>query len=345
MDVTRMMRPLLALTAASLALAIFSGLTDRKVNDVKPPAVLLADYAENFNDATRLEMTFAAGISGTRGILIELKNGQWVLPERSDYPANQELVTETLLALADLKAVEARTQKPKWHRALGLVVPEDLGRAMRFKVKSEEGTVLTSLLLGNEQESEAEAKQDVKTYGPQLRQFYAREEGEAQTWLARGRLPRNPNVAAWLDSTLPRHELGQLKSVSFGKGRQEFKLLRVTPDSWSMAGGEAWVSGFQTLQPDEVTKAETINFATAQPMTLRYENGLVIAYENVGAATVIWSRISARVEPIGGQNKTARDAVASLAEDINARFQGWALRFSADRAPVLLPGRETLEGR
>lgn len=40
MDVTRMMRPLLALTAASLALAIFAGLTDRKVNDVDRKSVV-----------------------------------------------------------------------------------------------------------------------------------------------------------------------------------------------------------------------------------------------------------------------------------------------------------------
>ena len=160
MDVLRMMRPLLAITAASVGLAVFAGLTDRKVNDVKPPAVLLADYAESFDQATQLEMTFAAGISGTRGIRIELQDGQWVLPERGNYRANQELVTETLLALADLKALEARTQKPEWHRALGLVVPEDLGRAMRFKVRAQDDTVLTSLLLGNEQESEAEAKEE-----------------------------------------------------------------------------------------------------------------------------------------------------------------------------------------
>ncbi len=345
MDVLRMMRPLLAITAASVGLAVFAGLTDRKVNDVKPPAVLLADYAESFDQATQLEMTFAAGISGTRGIRIELQDGQWVLPERGNYRANQELVTETLLALADLKALEARTQKPEWHRALGLVVPEDLGRAMRFKVRAQDDTVLTSLLLGNEQESEAEAKQDVKTYGPELRQFYARQEGDDQAWLARGRLPRNPNVAAWLDRDLARHELADLKSVSFNKGGQKFKLLRVTPTDWSMGGGDKWVSDFKALQPDEVTQAEAIDFATAQPMVLRYTNGLVIRYENVGAATVIWSRISASVARVSGQSKTARGEVRSLAADINARYKGWALRFSADRAPILLPSQAMLEGR
>ena len=345
MDVLRMMRPLLAITAASVGLAVFAVLTDRKVNDVKPPAVLLADYAESFDQATQLEMTFAAGISGTRGIRIELQDGQWVLPERGNYRANQELVTETLLALADLKALEARTQKPEWHRALGLVVPEDLGRAMRFKVRAQDDTVLTSLLLGNEQESEAEAKQDVKTYGPELRQFYARQEGDDQAWLARGRLPRNPNVAAWLDRDLARHELADLKSVSFNKGGQKFKLLRVTPTDWSMGGGDKWVSDFKALQPDEVTQAEAIDFATAQPMVLRYTNGLVIRYENVGAATVIWSRISASVARVSGQSKTARGEVRSLAADINARYKGWALRFSADRAPILLPSQAMLEGR
>ena len=335
MDVTRMMRPLLGVTAGSVLLAGLALLFDRPVNAVAPPRVLLADFAPRIDQAKRLEVTHGLGLSGAQTMVFVIKDAQWVMPQRGDYPANQELVNETLLALADVKAVAARTAQKKWHKALGLVVPEDLGRAVRFRVLDENGTQMTSLLLGQEEASETEAAQDVKTYGVEQRQFYVRREAEDQSWLARGRLPRNPNIAAWMDAHLPKGDIKALKSVGFGAA-DETIMVRVTPDSWSMAGGAAWTSGFAALRPEDVADAASIEFATAQPMVLTYQDGLTVTYENVGAATVIWTRISATAK------NGASAATKKMAARINARFGGWALRFAADQAPVLLPGRAQL---
>lgn len=338
MDVTRMMRPLLGVTLASLLLAAMALLMDRPVNATPPPRALLPDYAAQLSQATQLDITHGKGLSGAQTMRFILKDGQWLLPQRDDYPANQELVTETLLALADLKAVSARTAQAKWHRALGLTVPEELGKAVRFKVTDAKGAVLTSLLLGKEEASEAEAAQDVKTYGLEQRQFYVRREDTPQSWLARGRLPRNPNMAAWISQQLPRGDVNGLKSVSFGK-TDKIVMTRVTPDAWSLAAAPGWLAGFGALKPEDVAREDDIEFATAQPMVLAYENGLLVTYENLGAATVIWSRVEAST------TKAATAEARAEAAAINARFTGWALRFAADQAPILLPGRAQLAGR
>lgn len=338
MDVTRMMRPLMALTLASLILAAIALIIERPVNAIAPPRVLLSEYAEKLEQAAQLDITHGKGISGAQTMRFQLRDGQWRLPQRQNYPANQELVAETLLALADLKAVSARTAQSKWHRALGLVVPEDLGKAVRFKVSDANGNELTSLLLGKEEASEAEAAQDVKTYGVELRQFYVRREDRMQSWLARGRLPRNPNMAAWMSQDLPRGDDDALASVSFGKA-DKVTMTRVTPDSWSLAAGAGWLAGFSALKPEDVAREDDIDFATAQPMQLRYRDGLVLVYENLGAATVIWSRVKADT------TDDASPEVRQLAASINARFGGWALRFAADQAPILLPGRAQLSRR
>lgn len=343
MDVTRMMRPLLGVTLASLILAVMAVLLDRPVNAIAPPRVLLPDYAANLQAASRLEITHGQGLSGTQTMRFQLQdtsNGrQWVMPQRNDYPANQELVTETLLALADIKAVSARTAQSQWHRALGLTVPEELGKAMRFQVFDADGNVLTALLLGNEETSEAEAAQDVKTYGVEQRQFYVRREDAAQSWLARGRLPRNPNIAAWIDRALPKGNLDGLEKVTFGKSGDKTVMTRVTPDSWSLAGGPIWLADFAALRPEDVARQDAIEFAGAQPMELAYGNGLVVRYENLGAATVIWSRIKART------TKAASAEARAEAAAINARFSGWALRFAAEQAPILLPAKAQLARR
>ena len=337
MDMTGLLRPLGVVTLASLVLAFIALIGERPVNAVAPPQILLADYAAQLNKASKLEVTHGRGLSGARALHVSRTDTGWTVDERWNYPANDELVNETLLALADLKALEARTAQADWHRALGLVVPEDLGAAVRFRVSAADGRILTSLLLGKEQQSESEATQEVKNYGPELRQFYVRREDSAQSWLARGRLPRNPDMAAWIDPALPRHDGDKLTKVRFGSGAGAFSMRRIA-SGWSMGGAQNWLDRFAALRPDDVARAEAINFDTARPFTLEFADGLSLTYENVGAATVIWSRVKARA------NADASDEIKALAGRLNKRFNGWALRFSADRTPLLLPAKRDLEG-
>ena len=170
-----------------------------------------------------MEVTHGRGLSGARALHMRRTDSGWTLDERWNYPANDELVNETLLALADLKALEARTAQTDWHRSLGLVVPEDLGAAVRFRVSDGAGREMAALLLGKEQQSESEATQEVKNYGPELRQFYVRREDSTQSWLARGRLPRNPDIAAWIDPRLPRHDAINCKNCALGAVMRRFQ--------------------------------------------------------------------------------------------------------------------------
>ena len=248
------------------------------------------------------------------------------------------------MALADIDILEARTAQPDWHRALGLIAPEQLGKAIRFDVRDENGAEMVRILIGKNQASEAEAVQKIDDLGVEKSRFYVRLEDSNQSWLALGRVPRNPEAAAWIDPFLPRHEVPLLREIAIGKGGGAFKAVRVGDassdawsNSWSMPGAPRWLQGFAALRPDDVTKAETINFDTARPFTLSYADGLSLTYENVGAATVIWSRISAKADV------TASAEVKAKAAAINARFNGWALRFAAERTPILLASKNDFQ--
>ena len=106
-----------------------------------------------------------------------------------------------------------------------------------------------------------------------------------------------------------------------------------------MAGATRWLDGFYALRPDDVTREDVINFDTARAFTLRYDNDLRITYENVGAATVIWSRMRAET------GAAASAEAKALAKALNTRFNGWALRFQADHTPILLAARRDLDSR
>lgn len=338
MDVTRMMRPLAVLTAVSLLLAVFAAVTDRRVNAVPPPQRLLPQFADRIAEAHSLSITHGRGLSGAQRVDLVRKDGQWVLPQRRDYPAAQELVIETLLAMADVQTLAARTAQPQFHGALGLTDPQELGSAIRFAVRDAGGAVLADILVGRTQQSEAEAVQQVKQFGAVQEQFYVRRSADAQSWLARGRLPRNPALAVWLDGSLPRHDMAQLAEVRFDTTAGPLAAVRVTPDSWSLPGMDGWLTDFAALQADDVADEDAIDFAGAKRLRLVFADGLSVTYENLGAATVIWTRLSA--ETGADATPEARQAAAAL----NARYGGRALRFDAARAPVLLPSPAVLQG-
>lgn len=342
MDVSRLLRPLGLLTLASLVLAGMALLGERSIVRMAQFEKLLPAYAANIDAARQLTVTHGRGLSGTQGISLSRGEAGWQLTQRWNYPANDELVTETLLALADIELLEARTAQKDWHRALGLVAPEQLGKAIRFEVRDGDNTPMARILIGKEEKSEVDAVQKIDDLGVDKSRFYVRLEDEAQSWLALGRVPRNPEAAAWIDPSLPRHARARLQEIAVGTNSGTngdtggFKAVRVG-EAWSMPGAARWLDGFSALRPDDVARADSINFDTGRPIKLIYDDGLVITYENVGAATVIWSRMSAMAAPDAGQD--ARD----MAARINARFGGWALRFSAERTPILLAAKSDFQ--
>ncbi len=341
MEINRFLRPLALVAAISLGLALVAGLTDQSTNNITPPHVLLPDYAARLEQAARLEVTHGLGLSGSRTLSFTRGEGKWQVEQRNGYLANQELVNETLLALAELKALEMRTAQAQWHRALGLREPEELGKAIRFRVLDEAGEELASVLLGKEEMSEIEASLRVQSIGPEKRNFYLRRSGEAQSWLARGHLPRNIEPAAWLSPDLPRLPETELQEVVFGTGARKVKLLRLAGENWSHAGAalryREWLAGFAGLQPDDVADKDSISFAMAQPLTLRYKNGVVIRFENVGAAAYIWSRVT-----ISATEKASPES-RQQAKALQDRYAGWAFRFPASAATTLLPDKNRFD--
>ena len=68
------------------------------------------------------------------------------------------------------------------------------------------------------------------------------------------------------------------------------------------AGGARWLEGFARLQPEDVSPDTAINFDTASTLYLAYSNGVIITLENVGAATVLWTRARASVSTTGSMH-------------------------------------------
>lgn len=348
MDITRLIKPLSAFAAACFLLGLIAIIADRPVNAVSDTEILLPDFARQIDAAHALEIVHGRGMSGAVTLSFKRTPEGWVMHERDDYPARLELVNETLLALGSLETNAARTAQPKWHRALGLVPPEEFGKAIRFRVRGADGALLADVMLGKEEASEAAAVQQIKQLGTVERNFYVRRADSTQTWLARGRLPRNAQIAAWLDPAFPSLPAEGLVAVSSGAAKNggdapTVLLRRQSDGSWNTPGATRWLEAFARLQPEDVSTDTVINFDTASMLSLRYDNGVTLVLENVGAATALWTRAHASVSADlhdGADKAQARAA----ADALNQRFAGWALRLPASAAAQLLVTAADFDG-
>ncbi len=344
MDIRALIKPLSAFAAACFLLGAIAIFADRPVNTVSDSEILLPDFARQVDAAQALEIVHGRGMSGAVTLTFKRTPKGWVMRERDDYPARQELVNETLLALSTLQTGAARTAQPKWHRALGLVPPEEFGKAIRFRVRDTEDGLLADVMLGKEEASEVAAVQQTKQLGTVKRNFYVRRTDSAQTWLARGRLPRNAQVGAWLDPAFPSLPQEGLVEVRVGgkegeRGATELLVQRLPDGGWNKPSAARWLEGFMRLQPEDVSRDTAINFDSATTLHLSYDTGLTLVLENVGAATVVWTRARAFVSPVwqnSQQGESGRQAARALADALNQRFNGWALRLPASAAAQLL---------
>ena len=311
MDVRQFTKILGVIAAISVGAAVLAALTDRPINAVAVPPRLLEGL--QLDKVARLEITHGLGLSGTRAFNFVRKDGQWLVRAR-DYPAHQELVNEALLALAQIEVLEARTANPDWHRLLGLAAPEDIGKAIRYRLYDENGDALASVLLGRTQQSEAErTASPSQNFAPLMEHFYIRKEGDAQSWLARGRLPRSPELAAWLSPRLPLPPRATLTDLIFAEN-QQFDMRQ--------EAAKIWLDQLYALRPDEIAPRSDIAFDTGKNFTLSTDSGLKVHFAVVGVATTVW--LAAQAE---GQGAGA----------INAVFANWAYRFAASAAPILFP--------
>lgn len=312
---------LLSLAVASLALSIFVVINDRPINQLPRPQTLLPDLVAQIGNVAHIRLTHGLGLSGVATLDFDRVNGRWIYINRN-YPANQELVNETILELSQLQGIEARTHQRAWHATLGLRPPQDLGSAIRFQLSDAQGKVLADILLGNDEKSEREVSLSLVAPLTARKEsnFFVRLYAEDQTWLTRGRLPRARVPAAWIDPIWPHIALGRLSRIVIT--RAEHREIAFDDKGWREGASvdARWYQNLIALRPTDVAPAEQFDFTQG------------ISIEAMGADTTY------RYQVLGQGNALwiARTS-SNTAESTMAQFAGRAFRFDQEARAVLLP--------
>ncbi len=301
----RLMQILVALTVASLSFLVYAIYREQPVYDRIALGPLLPNLGSRLDEVAMIELTFGLGMSGTQIVTLERRNGKWVLPSRQNFPAHQELVNELLLNLTTIEKLAPRTALAKWHIRLGLTVPEKLGAAIRFRLSDASGANIAGILLGKPEASEVEQKQAIQQIGLPQSNFYVREIDEDQSWLARGRLPRNKDIAVWIDPALPLPELNTIERISISHHEEAVVFAASEP------AAQAILSAMATLRPVDVTPSALIDFSNGQNLTLQQQDGGNTGIAVVSTGSHIWARFSSK--------------------------EDWAYKFDGSAAAALLP--------
>ncbi len=252
--------------------------------DAVSEALALPGFAARIDGVDRIEVL---GAGGKTLVLIEKRSGQWLMPDRDGWPANQREVGSALFRLGQAKRMEAKTADPQRHARLGV---EDVAAA------NAKGTQL--VLSGGSGET---VRLTVGNNHPTLGGSYVRLGDQPQAWLLDEDIAPARSAPDWLDRRLLDLPMARLDAIAVtpAVGRA-FRLSRVE-DRFSIDGqsplamadpdaGNATAGFTDQLPLDDVAKDS--GAAATQTVAFESLDGLritVAAWPQDGGT---WARLS-----------------------------------------------------
>lgn len=314
--------------------------------------------------ATLMFPSLKANIENVATIQVETKDaafniaknaeGRWVIPDKANYPADQNTILKAILGLAELKLVEQRTARADWHDKLGVGLPKSKGTGTLVTMKDAKGEVLASIITGSAVEGAAAS-------GHQA--IYVRHANQPQTFVARGNFAPPTAVAQWLDKRfieLARDRVKQVAMKPF-KGRpytvvrdkpqdDKFRIVenipagRVLRTENEPAGiGNALLGlSFDDVRPQNPTDAAN----PAQAVFTTFD-GLTLHLTLTEQDRDFWVTINATNDPSvqpppAPAGSTLKPDVAKEAKEINQLVGGWAYKIPRYKGTLLTAPLEDL---
>jgi len=176
----------LATAAALIVAVVLAAGSGAPSADPQSGAVVLPELAKHADDVARLTLVHGEGKTTLRR-----QGDQWLVEEKSGYPADPAKVHQALLGLAELRYVEAKTRKREFYPRLEV---EDAGqkgaKSTLMTASDEKGGLLGEIIAG---------KRRIDLLGGGVDGVYVRKPAEAQSWLASGTLDLAGDALGWLD--------------------------------------------------------------------------------------------------------------------------------------------------
>jgi hypothetical protein len=297
---------------------------------VAPGTLVFPGLATRLQDAERVTIT-------TKGRTVTLvrRDGIWGIAERGGYRAQQDRLRELLTGLTELRVTEPRTSDPAQYDRLGVGdpnKPETTANLVRILGPGDK--LIAELIVGHRR---------VRTAGNVPESIYIRRVGEAQSWLAEGRVPVDADPQLWFEREIANIRRDEVASVVATRadgtlefGREGEALVLKSPAEHPKLDEYRVEDVFRGL--DSLTLME-VKPATEQPGELvgsavyTLTDGAVVTVTVFRDDTDVWTRFAASGE---GAAKARADA-------LNARLGGWTYQVGSWKERSFLPRLEELK--
>lgn len=276
------------LLALALGVGLASGLAwwliERQApGDAVSETMALPGFSGRLEVIDRIEVL---GAGDKPLVLIEKRDGRWLMPNRDGWPANQREVGSALFRLGQARRIEAKTADPKRHVRLGV---EDVSGA------DAKGTQL--VLSGGSGEP---VRVTVGNNHPALGGSYVRLGAEAQAWLLDADIAPARSAPDWLDRRLLDLPMARLELIRItpAKGRafvlsrvdDRFSLDGLSPNAMADPDAGNTTAGFTNQLPlDDV--ARDSGAAAAQTAVFETLDGLRITVAAWPQDAGTWARL------------------------------------------------------
>jgi hypothetical protein len=282
--------------------------------------------------ASRLDAVATVAIrGGGLDLTFQRAGNAWLVQQKSGYPADAAKVRRVVLALADMTLVEPKTAEPALYPRLAVEDPGH-GKSTLVVIKDKTGADIAQLIVGRRSYDRLGAGNDG---------VYVRKPGEAQSWLARGSIDFNDDVAGWLQRRIvdiPDSRIAEVvvtqpdgSGVALSRPKPDGKFSLANAPKGAKLKSEAGLAepaaALASLTLDDVRPAAKLAVPAKGVSVSTYStfDGLTVQARSFSADGKDWVRLSA-----SGTGKAAAEANA-----IDHRVANWVYAIPSYKAKAI----------
>jgi hypothetical protein len=335
---------ILGITALVVSLlAVFLSLRESNRYEPTSHVRLYPDLESKLNSITRLVVQQA----GQTPVTLKLKDGRWRVAEKSGYPADLGQLRKTLIALAKLELVEAKTRNREKYSQLDVEsIDQANAHSQDLKLFGNAGAQLAHVIIGK-----------TDTAGGS----YVRKAEEEQSWLGSESISLPSKAVEWLDKPLISLDTQRIQRVEVDWGKSTgYALFRTDPSQldFQMEGlpqgtrlkpeqARRIASALLNLRLSDVISQKQMPDTAGdwKQVTFKTFDGLIIKAESRDIKEKQYLKLAADYNPEGVKEhstKNARVNPKQEAAQLQQRFQNWIFIIPSYEANALDLDRDSL---
>jgi hypothetical protein len=300
------------------------------------PLPFFPGLASQLTDASRIHI---ASRKATFDVVLA-RDGNWIVPQRMNYPASRAQIQLLLVGLAGLETIEPKTARPEWFHYVNLDAPPK-GNGVLIAVSEANGHDLASVIFGS--------SEDIGDAGGAIGLF-ARKPSEDQSWLVRSVFEPKSDPGDWMDKSLLSLDRARVQEVDVKPiagtaynvvrdkpGDASFRISPVPkgrePSSDAAADGLA--SALTGFTFDDAKPASQLDFSKASRVVTKTFDGLTVTANVIQTGQDYWTQLTA-------SGDASHPDAAKEAGEINAHAGKWAYKLPAYKGQQFMATLESL---